>query len=285
MKKLFFSLIIILLSATAYNCGNTPEAPTPQPSTSTPKATLTTEPTITLRSTETPPPTVASTPVPITKFSVEEVAFTTEDDVELAGTFFLSEGDGSTAVVLAHMAGESDQEDWKPFAKEIARRGISAVTFDFRCYGLSGCSGGSGPLSSIDLGAVIKFLHEQGFQQIICMGASMGGRGCISVAFDEELAGLIIISGTGASESDRQNLNDFLSPAMPKLFVVASSDSIAGRTQAMTDLFESAPEPKTFELLSGSAHGTELFSSKHKEALQNTIFDFLEKIRFSAQEN
>jgi len=238
--------------------------------------------------TATPLPTVAPTatppPAPTVQFSTETVSFTTEDDIELAGTLFLSEGEGDTAVVLAHMAGENDQESWKPFAKKIARRGITALTFDFRCYGQSDCrgSGESGAiLLSRDLGAAIGFLREQGFQRIVCIGASMGGRGCVNVAFDEELAGLVIVAGTGSSHPDRQNLEDFVSPDMPKLFIVSENDHIAERTPAMTRLYESAPEPKIFKTFSGAAHGTELFDSKHGKALRTTILNFLEDIRSS----
>ena len=256
MKKLLFLLIILIWLTTACG-GNSPSPTTP-----------------TLESKAT---------IPVLNFSSEAIEFTTEDSVMLGGTLFRSKEQGDTAFLLAHMAGDSDQEDWHPFAKELADIGISALAFDFRCYGLSECSGGSGPLSSIDLSAAINYLKEQGFKNIICMGASMGGRGCVSVAFDQELAGLIIISGTAAAEPDRQNLNDFISPEMPKLFIVSGSDHIAGRTEAMTKLFESASEPKTFELLSGSAHGIELFDSKNEEIIRNIIYNFLEKNGFTSQ--
>jgi dienelactone hydrolase len=231
--------------------------------------------------TPSPSPTSTRTPRPLVDFSTETVSFTTKDGYELFGTLFQSEGD--IAVVLAHMAGDNDQQNWVPFAKQLAPRGYTALTFDFRCFAQSECGGNeSGDiLLSYDLSAAMDFLREQGFEQIVCMGASMGGRGCVSVAFDQELAGLVILSGTAASNQDRQNLDDFVTLGMPKLFVVTENDSTAGRTQAMIDLYESAPKPKVLKIYPGKAHGTDIFNSSSGQALRELIIDFLEGIRAS----
>lgn len=252
---------------------------TPEPPTSTPLPTFTPTPLPT--ATRTPLPTASRTPVPTVEYSIETVGFTTEDDIDLEGKLFLSAG--GTAVVFAHMAGENDQENWVDFANLVARRGFTALTFNFRCYGNSGCGGtGSGSiLLSRDLGAAIEFLHAQGFERIVCIGASMGGRGCVNAAFEQELAGLVIVSGTGSSDRDRQNLADFISPDIPKLFVVTENDSTPERALTMANLYESAPDPKIFKLYPGSAHGTELFDSKYKQDFRDLLFEFLEGTRIS----
>ncbi|MCP4543244.1 MAG: alpha/beta hydrolase [Chloroflexi bacterium] len=231
--------------------------------------------------TPTPEPTSTPVPVPTVEFSTETVGLSTEDNLALSGTLFLSESEGDIAVVLAHMAGgDNDQQNWVPFAKSVARRGFTALTFDFRCYGQSDCGGdSSGDVLSRDIRAAIGFLREQGFQRIVCMGASMGGRGCVSVAFDEELAGLVIVSGTASGDPDKQNLEDFVSPDMPKLFIVSESDHIAGRALEVTNLYESAPDPKILQTFPGSAHGTELFRAERKKEFREMLWSFLEEIR------
>ena len=279
-------LLVLFLAA----CGSTPtpvvetveatrevEVEVLATATATSTATPTPEP-----PTPTPFPSDTPTPAPIFEYSIETVSFTTEDDIELEGTLFLTEGD--IAVVFAHMAGgDNDQQNWVPFAKQVARRGFTALTFNFRCYGESGCGGrDSGSiLLSRDVGAAIDFLRKQGFDHIVCAGASMGARGCVNVAFDRELDGLIIVAGTGSSDPDRQNLADFISPNMPKLFIVSENDHIADRTLAMTSLFENAPEPKIFKTFPGSAHGTELFDTQYARAFRETIYNFLGEIRSS----
>jgi pimeloyl-ACP methyl ester carboxylesterase len=248
-----------------------------EPPTSTPLPTA--SPTPQPMETSTPIPTASRTPVTTVEYSTEVVSFTTEDDIDLEGIQFLSEGD--TAVVFAHMAGENDQQNWVPFANQVARRGFTALTFNFRCYGNSGCGGkDSGAiLLSRDLGAAIELLRAQGYEKIVCIGASMGGRGCINAAFEQELAGLVIVAGTGSSHPERQNLADFISPDMPKLFIVTENDSVQDRALTMTNLYESAPEPKLFKIYPGTAHGTELFKSKYGQDFQEILFDFLAGIR------
>jgi pimeloyl-ACP methyl ester carboxylesterase len=107
----------------------------------------------------------------------------------------------------------------------------------------------------------------------------MGGRGCINVAFDKELEGLVIVAGTGSSDPDRQHLGDFISPDMPKLFIVSENDYITERMATMTRLYENAPEPKAFKIFPGKAHGTELFSTQYGQEFRETLFGFLEEIR------
>ena len=226
--------------------------------------------------TPTPIPTATSTPLPIVDYSTEIVSFTTEDGYTLEGNLFLSEG--NTAVVFAHMAGgDNDQQNWIPTAKQVAKRGFTSLTFNFRCYGNSECGGsGSGSiLLSRDLSAAYDFLSGKGFERIVCIGASMGGRGCINLSFDRKLDGIVIVAGTGSSDPERQNLEDSIYPDMSKLFIVSKDDHITDRTQAMTLLYEGAPEPKTFITYPGSAHGTELLDTQYGQALRELLYAFL----------
>ena len=143
--------------------------------------------------TATAAPTSTATPTPTQTPQGQIVSFTAEDGVKLAGTLFLAKGD--TAVVLAHM-GIADQKSWQSFAGHIAGRGFTALTFDFRCYGLSDCGkmGQSESLFTQDIRAAIRFLREHGLKRIACMGASMGGTACMNAALDEELAGMVVIA-------------------------------------------------------------------------------------------
>ena len=227
----------------------------------------------------TPLPTITRTPVPIVDYDTETVSFMTEDLYNLEGILYLSEGD--TAVVFAHMAGDNDQQNWVPFAKKAASRGFTSLTFNFRCYGDSECGGrdSGAVLISRDIGAAINFLRSKGFERIVCIGASMGGRACVNAAFEQDLVGLVIVSGTGSSDPDRQDLADIVSPEMQKLFIVSKNDHTTDRTLTMTNLYENAPEPKTFKLFSGSAHGTELFNSQNSLEFREILYEFLEEIR------
>jgi dienelactone hydrolase len=287
MTKSFAILLASALLLAA--CGNVEQATptiaqaTQKPASSaTPK--LTSSPTLEPTVTPTPEPQNSPTPEPVYSYDTKTVNITTEDGFKLSGNFFYTEGD--TAVLFVHMAGPNDQKNWIPFANEVAQRGFSAFTFDLRCYGESDCSGGTEPgwvTLNRDMTAAINFLRAKGFEHIVCAGASMGGRACVTVAFDEELAGLIIVSGTASDDPEKKDLNNMLNPGMPKLFVVSEKDPTVNRVDDMTLLYESAPDPKVFHTFPGTAHGTELFKSQYGGALSRLIYDFLYNIRDTSQ--
>jgi len=289
MKKSFATLLIGMLLLAA--CSSVEQA--------TPDATQvagepasfaalepTNSPTLEPTATPTPEPQNSPTPEPVYLYETETVSITTEDGLKLSGNFFHTEGD--TAVLFVHMAGPNDQKNWIPFANEVAQRGFSALTFDMRCYGESDCRGGTEPgwvTLNRDMRAVIKFLRDKGFKRIVCAGASMGGRACVTVAFDEELAGLIIISGTASDDPEKKDLNNIINPGMPKLFVVSEGDPTVDRVADMTNLYENAPEPKVFHTFPGAAHGTEFFKAQYGGALRRLIYDFLYNIRDTTQKS
>ena len=252
-----------------------PVSATPEPASS-----LTLEPTITL----TPEPQESPTPEPVYPYDTETVSITTEDGLHLSGNFFKAAGE--VAVLFVHMSGPNDQKNWIPFANNVAQRGFPALTIDMRCFGASECRGGAEPgwvTTTRDLQAALDFLRAKGFKNIVCAGASMGGRSCVTVAFDEQLAGLIILSGTSSADPEKQDLKEMLNPGMPKLFIVAESDPTTNVTDEMTALYENAPEPKAFHTFPGEAHGTGFFRSPHAAAVSRLMYDFLYAIRDAAQ--
>jgi len=287
MKKCFAFLLAgaLLLAACSNVEQTTPGAAqaTQKPASSnTPKPTSspTLEPTVT----PTLEPQNSATPEPVYPYDTETVSITTEDGLKLYGNFFHTEGE--TVVLFVHMAGPNDQKNWIPFANEVAQRGFSALTFDLRCYGESDCRGGTEPgwvTLSRDMQAAINFLRAKGFKRIVCVGASMGGRACVTVAFDEELAGLVVVSGTASDDPEKKDLNNMVNPGMPKLFVVSESDPTVNRTADMTRLYESAPDPKVFHTFPGTAHGTEFFKTQYGGILSRLIYDFLYNIHDTTQ--
>jgi pimeloyl-ACP methyl ester carboxylesterase len=239
-----------------------------------------TSPTLEPSSTFTAKPTDSPTPEPVFAYETETVGLTTHDGLRLAGTFFHS-GD-ELAVLFVHMSGENDQRNWIPAAEKIAERGFSGLTIDLRCFGESECRGGTEPgwvTTTWDLQAGLNFLRAKGFNHIVCAGASMGGRACVTAAFDEELAGIVVISGTRSADPDKQDLSKMLNPGMPKLFIVGESDPTVNIMAEMTNLYENSPEPKASYTFPDQAHGTDFFRSPHAAAVSRLLYDFLYGIR------
>lgn len=251
-----------------------------RPTPAVPFSTATTLPTATSlpTSTITPlPPTSTITPLPPTATSTvvgKSVEFTTEDHVRLAGMFYPASG--KVAVVFAHM-GITDQTSWQGFAAHLAEKGMPALTFDFRCNGLSDCKGTNITyFTIIDIRAAIAYLREQGYQRIVCVGASMGSMACLNATLRETLAGMVFIAGQTTYPLDNLAYpRDLINPGMPKLFIVSDNDRYSQVVTDTPDLYAISPEPKQLVTFPSSLHGTELFNSEFGEQFGQLLLDFL----------
>ena len=268
MNKYFLPILLEVVLTLVVSCAGAAPAPTPMLPSATP---------VPPTATAAPSPISTAAPTPTQTPQGQLVSFTAEDGVKLAGTLFLAKGD--TAVVLAHM-GIADQKSWQPFAGHIAGRGFTALTFDFRCYGLSDCGkmGQSESLFTQDMRAAIRFLREHGLKRITCMGASMGGTACMNAALDEELAGMVVIASTSPLYMGKQYPEDLVNPAMPKLFIVAAKDRYAQVVPAASSLYDKSPEPKKLKIFSGTVHGTELFDTESGAEFRDLLTRFMEEL-------
>ena len=266
MNKCFLPVLLGLVLTLVASCAGVAPAPTPMLPSATPVP-----PTATA-----PPPTSTAAPTPTQTPQGQTVSFAAEDGVKLSGTL-LAKGD--TAVVLAHM-GIADQKSWQPFAGHIAGRGFTALTFDFRCYGLSECGqlGRSESLHTQDIRAAIRFLRERGVKWIVCMGASMGGTACMNAALEEELVGMVVIASSAPLYMGKQYPQDLLNPTMSKLFIVADNDRYVQVVPATSSLYERSPEPKRLKTFPGTVHGTELFATESGVEFRELLTHFMEEL-------
>jgi pimeloyl-ACP methyl ester carboxylesterase len=194
------------------------------------------------------------------------VRFETDDGVELVGHLF---GTGPVGVILAHMY-PADQTSWFEFARLLAERGYTALTFDFRGYGESS---GEKTIALIDrdLTAAYRFLSGK-VRQIVLVGASMGGTAALKVASREPVAAVITISSPLAFRG-LEAAFDLPRVKVPKLFIAGIGDRHAART--VKRMMDSAPDPKERELYDSPEHGTNLFRSGFKDDLTRRLLDFI----------
>ena len=185
--------------------------------TETQTSTSTTTPTPTPQpATETPLPTAIST-LPATvlpKLRKDQVAVEGDDNL-LRGTLV---GDGEIAVLLAPGAMEP-RGNWMQFAEYIAPMGYTVLAFDFP--GPFGTSTGEFKYDQVqfDALAMIEHLKGLGYEQIVCMGNSIGGGACYEAArIDPSLAGFAIISSPVET-----TVEDSAELTMPKLLVTGRS--------------------------------------------------------------
>jgi alpha/beta superfamily hydrolase len=199
------------------------------------------------------------------------VNFLTEDNVVIAGQIY---GTGRTAVVFAHMF-RNDQRSWAQFAAEVAGQGYTTLTFDFRGHGETGGRSDSSHIDR-DLVAVVRFLRERDHDQVVLVGASMGGTASLKVAARDDLAEVISgVVSVSAPESFRGLIvrDDVSRISVSILFVASEDDQPAA--ESLESLFERAGESRDRHLFSGSAHGTDLLEGDHAAEFKALLLGFI----------
>jgi len=200
-----------------------------------------------------------------------EVVFKTDDQVEIEGRIF---GIGKNGLILAHMY-PADQESWEDFALLLSQKGYRVLTFNFRGYGKSG---GERQISLIykDVLAAYEFFKKEGVEDIILIGASMGGTAVLKVAAQKDVNGVISMSGPlnwkqmGLSAEEEIKLIE-----EPKLFIASEGDSSAKNSANL--MYELSDEPKQIEIYPGSEHGTNMFLEENAEQVKQDIITFIEE--------
>jgi formylglycine-generating enzyme required for sulfatase activity/dienelactone hydrolase len=257
--------------------------------------TLTTSPIPTQTSTSSPIPT--NTLLPLTKTpeppltpncipeGIEAVNITTEDGLDLAGFLHTPKTSGTEpfAVVLAHEY-YSTHHSWEWLANKLADEGITALTFDSRGHGKS-----SGPkvyeTAGIDTKAAIDFLNQQGFDQVVCLGTSMGGSGCLIAALEMEVTGIAMLSSP--MDIGRLRLlkqQDLQSLTIPKILMIAEEDRVGPNFVAdFIEMTEIIAEPKDIYIYPGDEHAAEMFYFESGDDVQEILFDFVTGFSQSAE--
>ena len=207
------------------------------------------------------------------------VSFRSADGVRLAGRVF---GDGKVGVVLAHMF-PADQTSWWPFARALASKGFTVLTFDFRGYcpgGAAGCSEGERDVAAIwqDVIGAVEFMMARGLTNVMLVGASMGGTASLAAA-SQPGVGVTAIVALSAPQSfegltvDRAVLSNVTAA---KLFVAGNSDPTGAATAAQV-MYQESPPPKQLEILTSGDHGTDLLTGNQSGRVQTLIIGYLEQ--------
>jgi pimeloyl-ACP methyl ester carboxylesterase len=199
----------------------------------------------------------------------EEVFLTTEDDVRIHG-FYLPAPGASRALLFLHgNAGNASHR--LPNAALLARSGTDVLLLDYRGYGRSeGRPNERGVYADARAG-LRHLVEERGFpeRRVVLFGRSLGGAVAVDLAQDRPLAG-VILESTWSSLADAassvfgplavpfargffDSSRKIARARSPLLFFHGDRDEIVPYDLGRR-LFESAPEPKTFETLHGAGH-------------------------------
>ncbi len=207
----------------------------------------------------------------VTGSSFEVVSFTTEDGLTLSGRLY---GGGARAMLLSHMY-PADQTSWDSEASLLAEQGYMALTFDFRGYG---ASEGEKEIQYLDrdIKAAVQYLRQAGADEVVLVGASMGGTASLVAAAQLQSLSSIRIAGVATFsapvEFEGLDASDSV-PALeiPMLFVAAENDVGADGARQLQTL---SGDRGDLQILPGSDHGTELFLGEQAETAWRLLLDF-----------
>ena len=211
---------------------------------------------------------VAVTPAQL-GIAAEDVYLETEDGVRIHA-FYLPAPESQLALLFLHgNAGNASHR--LPNAAELVRLGCSVLLLDYRGYGLSeGRPSESGAYADARAG-LAHLIDQRGFPEdrVIVFGRSLGGAVAVDLARDRELAGVILESTFTSAADIARGLGGAWLGALaghrfdsaskidriraPLLFFHGDRDEVIDYALGRR-LFDAAPEPKSFETISGAGH-------------------------------
>lgn len=161
-------------------------------------------------------------------------------------------------------------------ARESAKRGMTALRFNFRGVGLSEGGFGDGAAEVADVAGAIEYLvarEDVDPHRIYLMGYSFGAFvGLRYVESDPHIAAVVALClPLGAASIGSLKRDFWESCSTPKLFLVGDRDHICPLPELQA-LVQSLPEPKQLIVLEGADH----FLWGREEEVAETIGDYLE---------
>jgi pimeloyl-ACP methyl ester carboxylesterase len=180
-------------------------------------------------------------------------------------------------VVLSHMY-PANQTSWDSTAQKVAGEGYLALTFDFRGYGKSG---GTKDIqyTDRDVAAAVQRLREAGAQEVVLVGASMGGTASLKAADQLQILSSIRVAGVATFSAPVEFRGLSARAAVPNiqipmLLVAAEDDVGADGARQLQTLSGGKAE---LQILPGGDHGTALFEGSQAHQVWTLLLDFLQE--------
>ena len=212
--------------------------------------------------------------------STLDVDFMTEDSINIKGTLYFEENEGTLpGVILAHQF-LNDKKSWAGFAKKLAPLGYVILAFDFRDWGESSGTKADIPNHYKDVIAAAEFFSQLKMvdpNRIASVGAFIGGMASIVAASEDTTIKAVIAISTphGWQGSEPMEVVGKISPR-PVLIIAAETEPVVSLRSAEQNYLR-AGEPREWKVIKTNRMGTDIFYSDKKEELENTIIDFLNR--------
>lgn len=191
----------------------------------------------------------------------ELVNFGTEDGGKIAASFF--DAGEPRVVIFAHGA-VFNKESWYFLAEAFQRKGVSALSIDFRGYGDS--TPGSSTKKMYDILGAISYLKQRGFTDINIVAASMGGAAVLLALHNNSIPiNKVVLLAPAGGPAIGSTVNG-------TLFVVAENERMFSRIMA---IYTASAEPKQIQIYPGNIHAQHLFKTDVRDELIERIINFI----------
>ena len=179
----------------------------------------------------------------------------------------------------------SNQADWYPLARRLAREGYLVLTYNRRgiCTGETrryDCSGEPNDYGTSwrDVIGAVAFVRSRGATRVAVAGASIGGTASVFAASTGRIRPDALISLAGVNHISTYSMDraDVQRIGGAKLFVSGRRDP-GGAADSARELHGWAREPKRLVLLDSDLHGTDMLDRRQRTArpLTNLIVRFI----------
>lgn len=206
------------------------------------------------------PPAETPTPTPPQGSGASMHALTTADGQTVEARLWRV--DPVRVAIYLHEYRET-QATWWDYATVTRRIPVSAITFDFRGHTEEEEEGG-GDADDIlgmveDARAAVAFAREQGFEQIMLVGAGMGAAVAIEVAAGQP--DLRVIGLSTPSAFDLLLTRESIAQIAERVALAATEEDLSA-AHSLTELQEAGAIPaERVRLYPGRAHGVEMLTS------------------------
>lgn len=204
--------------------------------------------------------------------AIDTVSYKASDGTRLEGVTL---GQGRVGILLGHQV-NSNVCEWFPFARTLAEQGFRVLAFDFRGNGSSYPVGGDPGRLDLDIPAGVEQLMRLGAEEVVVIGASMGGTAAVVAGASpiDGLAGVISMSGPGVfADLDAGAAARKLD--VPVLYLAGRADgTFASEARRM---YQKTRSPdKELMIVPGASHGSLMLLPPEEPGVRKAILSFIE---------
>lgn len=202
---------------------------------------------------------------------MEQVSFTTSDDVTIFGSFFPK---SASAILLLHMM-PATKESWNEFAEQLALEGLTVLAIDLRGHGQSTNSGQldyqhfsneQHQASLLDVTSSEQWLRDRQLKLTAIVGASIGANLAIVHQAKVNVPAVVALSA-GINYYGVETIPSARQLADPqRLFLAAAENDMRSNGESCAtsakQIHDTAKiSDKQLATFSGSDHGTDLLDT------------------------